>query len=71
MTPIQELTKFLYDNEYWMDDALMSKCEELLEKERDVIKKAMKHSLDEDGHNGAWVTDFINKYYDTLLDDKD
>lgn len=64
MTPIQKLTRFLYDNEYWMDEALMAKCDELLKEEELMIKRAIMYALDEDGHTGDWKAEFANRYYE-------
>ena len=38
--------------------------------EHQQLFNAMKHALDEDGHNGAWVIEFINNYINNLSSQK-
>ena len=38
--------------------------------ERQQLFNAMKHALDEDGHNGTWVIEFIDNYINKLSNDK-
>lgn len=58
MTPMQKFIEYLgpeivknHNTEYF------------LEMEKECIKKAIIHSLDEDGHTGDWKIKFAEEYY--------
>jgi hypothetical protein len=68
MTPIEEMMEHLVKYDYFIGNDLLLKYEELLQKEKQMVKNAVMHALDEDGHTGEWKIDFANKYYDSIKD---
>ena len=70
MTSVQWLSKKLSSNLGFIPPGkhqeLIDIVKEAEQMERQQLFDAMKHALDEDGHNGAWVVEFINKYIDKL-----
>jgi hypothetical protein len=62
MTAMQELISFLDP----IHSSIKDKAVELIEKEKDLIRKSMMYTLDEDGHSGEWKIKFINNYLNKL-----
>jgi hypothetical protein len=62
MTAMQELIDFLDP----IHSSIKDKALELIEKEKDLIRKSMMYTLDEDGHSGEWKIKFINNYLNKL-----
>lgn len=75
-TAMQELIE-------WGDDLLINdpskllsfgdaidKAAQLLEKEKRQILDAMLYALDEDGHNGTWMINFVESYYKKMYEKK-
>lgn len=67
----------------WGDDLLINnpskllsfggaidKAAQLIEKEKRQILDAMLYALDEDGHNGAWMINFVESYYKKMYEKK-
>jgi hypothetical protein len=62
MTAMQELISFLDP----IHSSIKDKAVELIEKEKDLIRKSMMYTLDEDGHSGEWKIKFIDNYIKKL-----
>jgi hypothetical protein len=62
MTAMQELIDFLDP----IHSSIKDKAIELIEKEKNLIRKSMMYTLDEDGHSEEWKIKFINNYLNKL-----
>jgi hypothetical protein len=62
MTAMQELIAYLDP----IHSSIKDKAEKLLEKEKNLIRKSMMYTLDEDGHSGEWKIKFIDNYIKKL-----
>ena len=71
MTTLQTFMKHCNDN--WHKHITLGevghKLKDFLADEEKMIKDAMMHALDEDGHTGEWKSKFINNYYEKITDD--
>lgn len=70
-TAMQHLIKWLEAG--WKDEdveSIIKKCNQLLEIEKEQIIDAMLYALDEDGHTGEWKLNFVNNYYNQILNQK-
>ena len=71
-TAMQELIEWMIEESEVIpfdQQRCYDKAEELLEKEKKQILDAMRYALDEDGHNGSWIFNFIESYYKNMYED--
>ena len=65
-TAMQELIEYLDP----IHSGIKDKATELLEKEKKQMLDAMRYALNEDGHNGSWIFNFIESYYKKMYENE-
>jgi len=65
-TAMKELIEYLDP----IHSGIKDKATELLEKEKKQMLDAMRYALDEDGHNGSWIFNFIESYYKKMYENE-
>ena len=65
-TAMQELIEYLDP----IHSGIKDRASELLEKEKKQMLDAMRYALNEDGHNGSWIFNFIESYYKKMYENE-